>query len=105
MQTIKRPPRTCVLPDTELAAVYKAAEKFGYPVRTIVRLCILTGQRRSEIVWLRRSYFTEARCTLPGSLTKNKRDHTFPIGTITQGVIDNIPSASEFLFPAQRGAT
>lgn len=105
MQTIRRPPRNRVLSEAELAAVYRAAEKFGYPFGTIVQLCILTGQRRSEIAWLRRSYFTEDHCTLPGSLTKNKRDHTFPIGTIARHVIDNIPNASDFLFPARRGKT
>jgi integrase len=105
MQTIKRPPRNRVLSDAELAAVYKAAKKCGYPFGTIVQLCILTGQRRSEIARLRRSYFAEGRCTLPGSLTKNKRDHTFPVGTMAQAIIDNIPNESDFLFPAQRGDT
>lgn len=105
MQTIKRPSRNRVLTDNELAAVYNAAEKFGYPFGTIVQLCILTGQRRSEIVWLRRGYFAEGHCTLPGSLTKNRRDHTFPIGTMAQAVIDNILNESDFLFPAQRGNT
>jgi integrase len=105
MQTIERPSRNRVLTDNELAAVYNAAEKFGYPFGTIVQLCILTGQRRSEIAWLRRSYFADGRCTLPGSLTKNKRDHTFPIETMAQAVIHNIPNESDFLFPAQRGDT
>ena len=63
MQTIERPSRNRVLTDNELAAVFSAAKKFGYPFGTIVQICILTGQltgqRRSEIAWLRRSYFAE----------------------------------------------
>lgn len=105
MQTIKRPSRNRVLTDNELVAVYNAAEKFGYPFGAIVQLCILTDQRRSEIAWLRHSYFAEGRCAVPGSLTKNKRDHAFPIGTMAQALIDNIPNESDFLFPAQRGNT
>jgi integrase len=105
MQTIKRPARKRVLAENELAKVYRAAEQFGYPFGTIVQLCILTGQRRSEVAWLRRSYFANDCCTLPGSLTKNKRDHTFPIGTMARSIIDNIPHDSDFLFPAQRGNT
>ena len=105
MQTIKRPARNRVLTDAELAAVYRAAETFGYPFGTIVQLSILTGQRRSEIAWLRRSYFADERCTLPRALTKNKRDHTFPVGKMAQVVIDGIPDESDFLFPAQRGDT
>jgi integrase len=75
------------------------------PFGTIVQLCILTGQRRSETAWLRRSYFAEDRYTFPGSFTKNKRDHTSPIGKMAQAVIANIPNESDFLFPAQRGDT
>jgi integrase len=93
MQTIKRPSRNRVLTDNELAAVYNAAEKFGYPFGTIVQLCILTGQRRSETAWLRRSYFAEDRYTFPDSFTKNKRDHTFPIGKMAQAVSNRVSSA------------
>ncbi len=105
MQTIRRQPRQRVLTDAELAAVYKTAEKIGYPFGTIVQLCILTGQRRSEIAWLRRNYFADGHCTLPGSLTKNKRDHIFPIGKVARAIIDKLPNGSDFLFPAQRGNT
>ncbi len=103
MQTIKLPSRDRILSDAELAAVYKTAEKIGYPFGHIVQLCILTGQRRSEIAWLRRSYISDGRCTLPSSLTKNKRAHTFPIGKMAQTVIDQIPNECDLLFPARQG--
>jgi integrase len=105
MQTIRRAHRQRVLTDKELAAVYTAAVKFDNPFGAIVQLCILTGQRRSEIAWLRRSYFKNGCCTLPASLTKNKRAHTFPVGAMAQAVIDRLPNESDFLFPAQRGDT
>lgn len=105
MQTVRRQPRQRILSDTELVAVYKTAEKTGHPFGAIVRLCILLGQRRSEIAWLKRSYFQNGTCTLPASLTKNKRDHTFPVGRLVQSIIDQIPGQADFLFPAQRGDT
>ena len=103
MQTIRRQPRQRVLADVELAAVHNTARKIGYPFGTIVQLCILTGQRRSEIAWLRRSYLNKDSCTLPASLTKNKRDHTFPLGPRALAVIEALPADGDLLFPARRG--
>lgn len=105
MQTIPRPSRDRVLTDKELGAVYKAAGAFGYPFGHIVLLCILTGQRRSEVAWLRHSYIKGNVCTLPASLTKNKHDHSFVLCDLALKVIATCPTENDFLFPAQRGET
>lgn len=105
MQTIKRVPRDRVLTDEELTVVYRAAEAMGYPFGTIVQLCILTGQRRSEIAWLRRSYFTKNTLAVPASLAKNKRQHVMPIGSLTQSIVDHMSHEDDLLFPANRGDT
>jgi integrase len=105
MQTIKRIPRHRVLSDQELAAVFMAAEKFGYPFGSIVQLCILTGQRRSEIAWLCRSYLSGDTITFPPSFTKNRREHIFPIGPLAQHIIQHILKQADFIFPAMRGNT
>ena len=95
-------PRERVLADKELAAVYRAAD--GYPFGAIVRLLVLTGQRRSEIGSLKWDWIdTNARTiTLPSSITKNKRAHTFPYGEIVAGILDTIPRQEDYLFPASR---
>ena len=41
--------RDRILTDLELKAVWRAAEKIGYPFGTSVQLLILTGQRRGEV--------------------------------------------------------
>ena len=51
----------------ELAAVWKAADEIGGHFGTIVKLLILSGQRRGEIAALRPKFFDAAICTLPGS--------------------------------------
>ncbi|GAA0007630.1 tyrosine-type recombinase/integrase [Bradyrhizobium diazoefficiens] len=98
MQIVKRRPRTRVLSPEELAAVYATALNTNYPFGPIVQLCILTGQRRGEIVQLRRSYISGDTVTLPPSITKNNRTHTFPIGNRAQSVIKNIPGDDDLLF-------
>jgi integrase len=64
------------LTDTELRSVWRAAERQGYPHGTIIKLLIVTGQRRGEIASLRRDFIdTQTRImTFPASLTKNGSD-------------------------------
>jgi len=70
---------------------------------TIVRLCILLGQRRSEIAHLEWAWFNEGErtITLPAELTKNGRQHTFPYGDMTAAVLATIPKG-KYLFPARK---
>ena len=65
--------------------VWRAAEEQGYPHGTVVRLLLLTGQRRGEIVGLRWPWLNgrDRTATLPDTLTKNKREHTFPLGDLS----------------------
>ena len=95
-------PRERVLVDSELAAVYRSAE--GYPFGAIVRLLVLTGQRRGEIGSLKWDWIdTNARTiTLPSSTTKNKRTHTFPYSDIVAGILEAIPRQGDYVFPASR---
>jgi len=74
----KHEPRDRVLSDTELKAIWSAT---GQPstFNCIIRLCILTGQRRGELARLQPEYINGHYCTLPGSLTKNGREHSFPL--------------------------
>jgi integrase len=68
-----------------------------------VQLLLLTGQRRVEIGSLRWSYIdeTERTITLPGTLTKNHREHTFPFGGMAAGILASVPRMGDTLFPAR----
>ncbi|MEZ5792207.1 MAG: tyrosine-type recombinase/integrase [Nitratireductor sp.] len=71
--------RDRVLDREELAAIWNALPEGDYG--SIIRLLILTGQRRSEISELRWSEvdFERALVELPASRTKNKRSHQVPL--------------------------
>ncbi len=92
-------PRARVLTDDELRRVWEASFEIGYPFGHIVRLLILTGQRRSEIASLEWSHIDGNAITLPE--TKSGRAHTFPIGSLAQALIASVPHRSEYLFPAR----
>lgn len=104
MERVEKPAngksRDRVLDDDELKAVWNACRgMFG----DIVKLCILTGQRRSEIAQLQRDWIQGNLVTFPREITKNKRKHTFPIGALAKQIIEAQPCRNDtpYLFPAR----
>jgi integrase len=98
--------RARVLTDVELRQVWIASDGVGEHFGTIVKLLILTGQRRGEIAALQSSWINDNTITLPASVTKNGRQHTVPLGTLGTAIVQaaNSDTHDRFLFPA-RGRT
>lgn len=96
--------RSRILSDEELKVVWRRADEVGYPYGVLIKLLILTGQRRGEIVGLRRSWISKDTITFPVGFCKNKREHVIPLGAMARSIVDGIPSDGELLFPA-RGRT
>jgi integrase len=85
--------RDLVLSDIELAEVYRAAgdDSFGQ----IVRLLVLTGQRREEIGGLKFSEIDRdaGTITLPKERTKNRHENVLPITPSVARILDSVPQA------------
>jgi integrase len=88
--------RERVLTASELKAVWHAAGDNEYG--TIVRLLILTGQRRDEIGGLQRDEIGDDAIVLPATRTKNGHVHTVPLSDATKMVLGKIPSRGPFVF-------
>jgi integrase len=82
-------PRERVLDNTEIALIWNATEHDHYS--SIVRLLLLTGQRADEIASLRWSEVGDTAVTLPGSRTKNKRQHSIPLSRPALDVLAGQP--------------
>ena len=84
--------RDRVLSDTELATVFAAAQQAGQ-FGVFVQLLVLTGQRKGEIAGLRAEMIdrTTQTITLPATMVKNKREHSFPYGDMAAALIDTLP--------------
>ena len=97
--------RKRILQAEEVKAVWQAARKRPYPYGTIVQLLQLTGQRRNEIANLRRPWINEKErtITLPETITKNKKEHTFPYGDLVAAILETIPrwNETDLLFPSR----
>ncbi|MFA5952231.1 MAG: tyrosine-type recombinase/integrase [Hyphomicrobium sp.] len=96
--------RDRVLDIGEMAAVWKSAELVGYPFGPIVKLLMLTGQRRNEVANMQWSQldFEAKTWTLPAELTKNGRQHVLPLTPQTVTLLRALPHfTSDYVFPAR----
>ena len=73
--------RERVLSDAELGTLYTAAGALGEPWGVLVRLLILTGQRRGEVAGMRWDEIDldAAEWSLPGARTKNGQPSVVPL--------------------------
>ena len=88
--------RERVLSDGELAEVWRAADSIGGRRNAVIKLLILTAQRRDEIVYMRWSEidFFKSTLNLPGVRTKNKRAHEVPLVATALSLIKSMPRIS-----------
>jgi integrase len=98
-------PRERVLDDAELAAVWKATPDNDYG--RIVRLLMLTGQRRDEIGKLCWSEIDRKARTisLDGARTKNARAHVVPLSDAALGILNAVTQVDgrDFVFGRGKG--
>jgi integrase len=78
--------RTRVLSDGELRAIWGACRDYAFGA--IVKLLLLTGQRKSEIGFLRWDEVHDEQIALPAARTKNKRDHVVPLSDDAKAILD-----------------
>jgi integrase len=102
LKAIRYVPRERVLTKDELKRVWNAADE--YPFGTIIRLLILTGQRRAQITALQWQWIKDDTIQFPGSIMKNGMSHTIPLGSLADKIIGTISKTeSPYLFPSRRG--
>jgi integrase len=88
--------RTRKLSDAELKIIWDALGSDDYS--TIIRLLILTGQRRDEIGSLCWSEVAADRIILPPERTKNARGHRIPIVPAVRAILDGRERNGVFVF-------
>ena len=94
-KAIEEVSRDHVLTDPELAAIWKACRDDDYG--RVVRLLMLTGQRREEVASLARSELDlDAACwTIPKERTKNGLPHEVPLSAAALEVLRTAPKRHE----------
>ena len=101
-------PRTRVLNDDEIRALWVAAQRLGYPYGHYVQLLLLTGQRRTEVG---NAHWSEIdlpnrRWLIPVERMKAKSAHLVPISDAVAAILLQLPRLNEgdYLFSFTNGA-
>ena len=102
-------PRDRTLNDTELLAVWLAAEKIGGPFAALIKLLMLTGQRRDEVARMEWGEIDlEARLwRLPAARSKNGKPHDVPLSAQVMGILQSLPrfTGGEYALTTDGGRT
>lgn len=95
-QPARETARERVLSDAELADLWRAADDLDHPWAPIVKVLILTGQRRGEVAGMEWAEMDldAARWSLPGERTKNGRPHSVPLVPTVLELVRKIPRRS-----------
>ena len=93
---VARPPagasRDRVLTDAELSAVFDASSKLDPPFDNLIRMLIITGQRRDEVGALTWDELDQDSQTwvLPGNRAKNHHAHIVPLSALAMQVLSDV---------------
>jgi integrase len=81
--------RERVLSDTEVAEIWRAAGEASAPFGSIIRLLILTGQRRGEVAGMAWSELSDDLTiwSLPAERTKNGTAHNLPLSAPARSLL------------------
>lgn len=95
-------PRDRVLSSRELSDIWHACDTVHSAARDLTRMLILLGQRRTETSLMRREQIKDGVWTIPGSITKNGRDHQLPLSKPALAII-NASESSPLVFSSTGG--
>ena len=95
--------RDRVLSDEEIRAIWKAALTCAGPYGRIVRLLLLTAQRRDEVAGMRRDELDlkSRSWTLRANRTKSGRLHVVPLSEVAIFNVCSVPRVGPLLFGSQ----
>lgn len=88
--------------DPHTGGLNKADLQAARYVRLALKLLIVTGQRRGEVIGMRRSEIEGTWWTIPGERTKNGLPHRVPLTETALRIITEAESDSPFLFPSTK---
>jgi integrase len=103
----KKALRTRVLTDHELRALWGATEAMPYPYGALLRMLVLTGQRKSEVAEARWSEFdlVKKQWAIPRERMKADAAHVVPLTDEVMAILKSLPrfQHGEYLFSTTFG--
>ena len=97
--------RDRILSDYELKAVWNAISIMGYPYEPIVKILILTAQRREEVAGMQWQEIDlqQSNWSMGAERTKSGRPHVVPLSGLAASILTSLPRLHEQLVFPSRG--
>jgi integrase len=96
----KSKPRERALNEEEIRALWSNVSDLRLDYASVVKLCLVSGQRRGEVAGMRRSELDlkAGTWTIPKERAKNGREHVVPLSDLASAIIPQ--SDADAVFPA-----
>ncbi|MGO9684616.1 MAG: tyrosine-type recombinase/integrase [Steroidobacteraceae bacterium] len=93
-------PRDRVLAADEVRWLWKACDAIDAPFGPLLKLLLLTGQRRDEVAGMTAGELSDdgTTWTIGGSRTKNHRTHVVPLAPLARDLIASVKGEGNFVF-------
>lgn len=101
LKKLREDPRKRPLEFDEIRELWQACEAHDVAASRAIRLLLLTGQRRDEILHAHNDEIEDGWLHLPGSRTKNKKPHRVFLTDTALELLEDLPETG-YLFPHRR---
>jgi integrase len=91
----KETPRDRILSDVEIKAVWNRCDVLGGISGTLIKMLLITGQRRGEVAGMGWAEIEDDIWTLPPERTKNGQKHSVPLSMQAMAMIAALPRISD----------
>jgi integrase len=101
----KERPRDRFLTENEIKTFWTQLPEVGLSLtlQLVLKFCLVTAQRRGEVVNAAKSEFDDGWWTIPGERTKSGRKHRVPLSPLAKSLLKEINAKSDdspWLFPS-----
>lgn len=91
--------------EDEIKALWNAFEQEAEPIQSVLKMLLLTAQRKTETMNMRWSNIQKDVWTIPSEITKNKQSHQVPLSNMALQIIEDIKpitGESDYVFESPR---
>jgi integrase len=82
----------------EIRIAWAAFDKFGYPLGPLLKLLLVTGQRRGEVAGMKWCEITADGWRIPSERSKNGKGHLVPLSSLAREILADVPEIGELVF-------
>jgi integrase len=90
--------RERALSPDEISCVWRAFSGLGYPFGGLLKMLLLTAQRRGEVAGMRWDEVDSDGWLLPAARVKTKQGHRVPLSSLALEVLGGLPRIGELVF-------